>query len=118
MIQLKTSLRTPERNFCKRNNLNIEEEILKLTVNESISILMRKRDFIEDENSTLEEGNEINFSISNIDRKERKIWGSMKAIEKSKEKEILKENEMKNKEIEESAKSSIGDLIKEELEDK
>ena len=97
---------------------NIEEEILKLTINESISVLMRKRDFIEDESSTLEEGNEINFLISNIDRKERKIWGSMKALEKSKEKEILKENEMKNKEIEQSSKSSIGDLIKEELEDK
>ncbi len=96
----------------------IEEEILKLTINESISVLMRKRDFIEDESSSLEEGREINFLISNIDRKERKIWGSMKALEKSKEKEILKENEMKNKEIEESSKSSIGDLIKEELEDK
>ena len=97
---------------------NIEEEILKLTVKESISVLMRKRDFIENESSTLEEGNEISFLISNIDRKERKIWGSMKALEKSKEKEILKENEMKNKEIEEGSKSSIGDLIKEELEDK
>ncbi len=97
---------------------NIEEEILKLSINESISIFMRKRDFIEDESSTLEEGNEINFLISNIDRKERKIWGSMRALEKSKEKEILKENEMKNKEIEQSSKSSIGDLIKEELEDK
>jgi small subunit ribosomal protein S1 len=97
---------------------NIEDDILKLTVKESISVLMRKRDFIEDESSTLEEGNQINFLISNIDRKERKIWGSMKALEKSKEKEILKENEMKNKEIEESSKSSIGDLIKEELEDK
>ena len=97
---------------------NIEEEILKLTVKESISVLMRKRDFIEDESSTLEEGNEISFLISNIDRKERKIWGSMKALEKSKEKEILKENEMKKKEIEESSKTSIGDLIKEELEEK
>ncbi len=97
---------------------NVEDEILNLTVKESISVLMRKRDFIEDESSTLEEGNQINFLISNIDRKERKIWGSMKALEKSKEKEILKENEMKNKEIEESSKSSIGDLIKEELEDK
>ncbi len=97
---------------------NIEDEILKLTVKESIPVLMRKRDFIDDESSTLQEGNQINFLISNIDRKERKIWGSMKALEKSKEKEILKENEMKNKEIEESSKSSIGDLIKEELEDK
>ena len=97
---------------------NIEEEILYLTVDESITVLMRKRDFIEDESSTLEQGNEINFLISNIDRKDRKIWGSMKALEKSKEKEILKENEIKNKEIEESSKSSIGDLIKDELEDK
>ena len=96
---------------------NIEEEILNISVNESISVLMRKRDFIEEESSLLEEGNEINFLISNTDRKERKIWGSMKALEKSKEKEILKENEIKNKEIEESSKSSIGDLIKEELED-
>ena len=97
---------------------NVEDEILKLTVKESISVLMRKRDFIEDESSSLEQGNQINFLISNIDRKERKIWGSMKALEKSKEKEILKENEMKNKEIEESSKSSIGDLIKDELQDK
>ena len=97
---------------------NIDEEIIKLKVDDNIPVLMRKRDFIEDESSSLEEGNTINFSISNIDRKERKIWGSMKALEKSMEKEILKENQMKNKEIEESSKSSIGDLIKEELEDK
>ncbi len=98
--------------------VNIEEDILNIAVHENISVLMRKRDYIEDESSSLEEGNEINFLISNIDRKERKIWGSMKALEKSKEKEILKENEIKNKEIEESSKSSIGDLIIEELEDK
>ena len=97
---------------------NIDEEIIKLTVDDNIPVLMRKRDFIEDESSSIKEGNSINFSISNIDRKERKIWGSMKALEKSMEKEILKENQMKNKEIEESSKSSIGDLIKEELEDK
>ena len=96
----------------------IEEEVFNIIVNESITVLMRKRDFVEDESSSIEEGKELNFLISNIDRKERKIWGSMKALEKSKEKEILKENEMKNKEIEESSKSSIGDLIKEELEDK
>ena len=97
---------------------NIEEDILTIDVNESISVIMKRRDFIEDDSTFLEEGSEISFLISNIDRKERKIWGSMKALEKSKEKEILKENEMKNKEIEESSKSSIGDLIKEELEEK
>ena len=97
---------------------NLGEEILTITAHESISIFMKKRDFLEDESILLEEGIEINFLISNIDRKERKIWGSMKALERSKEKEFLKENEMKNKEIEESSKSSIGDLIKEELEEK
>ena len=107
----------PKGTSISGNISNIEEEILNISVNESISVLMRRRDFIEDESSSLEEGNEINFLISNIDRKERKIWGSMKALEKSVEKEILKENEIKNKKIEESSKSSIGDLIKEELED-
>ena len=97
---------------------NVGDEILTIIVDENISVIMKKRDFIEDESASLEEGIEINFLISNIDRKERKIWGSMKALERSKEKEFLKENEMKNKEIEESSKSSIGDLIKEELEEK
>jgi small subunit ribosomal protein S1 len=96
---------------------NIEEEILNISVNESFSVLMRKRDFIEDGSSLLEEAKEINFMISNIDRKERKIWVSIKELEKSVEKEILKENEINNKKIEESYKYSIGDIIKEELED-
>ena len=97
---------------------NVGDEILTLIVDENISVIMKKRDFIEDESASLEEGIEINFLISNIDRKERKIWGSMKALEKSKQKEFLKENELKNKEIEKSSKASIGDLIKEELEEK
>ena len=126
-LGIKQLIEDPVENFIKDHPkgtsvtgkiLNIEDEILSLTVSDGISILMRKRDFIEDGSSTIEEGNEISFLISSIDRKERKIWGSMKALEKSKEKEILKENEIKNKEIEESSKSSIGDLIKEELEDK
>ena len=126
-LGIKQLIEDPVENFIKDHPkgtsvtgkiLNIEDEILSLTVSDGISILMRKRDIIEDGSSTIEEGNEISFLISSIDRKERKIWGSMKALEKSKEKEILKENEIKNKEIEESSKSSIGDLIKEELEDK
>ena len=126
-LGIKQLIEDPVENFIKDHPkgtsvtgkiLNIEDEILSLTVSDGISILMRKRDFIEDGSSTIEEGNEISFLISSIDRKERKIWGSMKALENSKEKEILKENEIKNKEIEESSKSSIGDLIKEELEDK
>ena len=49
--------------------VNIEEEIIRLTVNESISVLMRKRDFIEDETTTLSEGNEISLFHSLL-----KVW--------------------------------------------
>ena len=38
-------------------------------------------------------------------------------MEKSEEKSLLKENVKKNKEIEESTKTSIGDLIKDELDE-
>ena len=38
-------------------------------------------------------------------------------MEKAEEKSILKENVEKNKEIEASSKTSIGDLIKDEIEE-
>ena len=40
---------------------------------------------------------------------------SIRALEKSEEKDLLKENVARNKEIEASSKTSIGDLIKDEL---
>ena len=42
---------------------------------------------------------------------------SIFALEKSQEKELIKENISKNKKIESETKTSIGDLIQEELED-
>ena len=41
----------------------------------------------------------------------------MFALEKSQEKELIKENISKNKQIESETKTSIGDLIQEELSD-
>ena len=40
---------------------------------------------------------------------------SIRALEKTEEKSLLKENVKKNREIEESTKTSIGDLIKDEI---
>ena len=52
-----------------------------------------------------------------IDRKNRQVNLSVFALEKSQEKELIKENISKNKQIESETKTSIGDLIQEELSD-
>ena len=65
----------------------------------------------------IEEGSEIEVVIANINRKDREIILSLRALEKQEEKSALKDNAQKNKEIEEATKSNIGDLIKAEMED-
>ena len=65
----------------------------------------------------LEEGSEIEVVIANINRKDREIILSLRALEKQDEKSALKDNALKNKEIEEATKSNIGDLIKAEMQD-
>ena len=42
---------------------------------------------------------------------------SLRALEKAEEREALKDNVERNKEIEEASKSNIGDMIKAELQD-
>ena len=54
--------------------------------------------------------------IANINRKDREIILSLRALEKQEERSALHDNAQKNKEIEEANKSNIGDLIKAELE--
>ena len=66
---------------------------------------------------SLEEGIEIEVVIANINRKDREIILSLRALEKQEEKSALKDNAIKNKEIEEATKSNIGDLIKAEMQD-
>ena len=50
--------------------------------------------------------------------KEREIILSLRALEKAEERGALKDNDLRNKEIEESTKSNLGDLIKAEIEEK
>ena len=66
---------------------------------------------------TLEEGTDIEVVIANINKKDREIILSLRALEKQEEKSALKDNALKNKEIVEATKSNIGDLIKAEMED-
>ena len=51
-------------------------------------------------------------------RKDIEIILSLRALEKAEERDALRENVEKNKEIEESSKSNLGDMIKAELEEK
>jgi len=68
-------------------------------------------------NSEIEIGSEIQLVIANINKKEREIILSVRALEKAQERDALKDNVEKNKEIEEASKSNIGDLIKAEIEE-
>ena len=63
------------------------------------------------------EGDNITSLVTSIDRKNRQVNLSVFALEKSQEKELIKENISKNKQIESETKTSIGDLIQEELSD-
>ena len=65
----------------------------------------------------IEEGKEIEVVIANINQKDREIILSLRALEKQEEKSALKDNALKNKEIEEASASNIGDLIKAEMEE-
>ena len=62
-------------------------------------------------------GDEIEAVVASIDKKDREIILSLRALEKADEREALKDNVERNKEIEEASKSNIGDMIKAELQD-
>ena len=83
-----------------------------MTLGSDIPAVIRARE-IKDQN--LEVGYSIEALITSIDKKERVVNLSIRALEKSEEKDLLKENVERNKEIEASSKTSIGDLIKDEL---
>ena len=93
---------------------SIEEELINLTVDSDIPAILKLK---EVKDNLPEVGSEIEALVTSIDRKDRLINLSIRAMEKAEEKSILKENVEKNKEIEASSKTSIGDLIKDEIEE-
>ena len=78
-----------------------------------------KKDFDNSSQQTLIDiGTEIEVIIANINKKDREIILSLSALEKAEERDALRDNAEKNKEIEESSKSNLGDLIRTEIEEK
>ena len=92
----------------------VEEELINLTIGSDIPAVLKIR---EVKDNIPEVGSEIEALVTSIGRKDRLINLSIRAMEKAEEKSILKENVEKNKEIEASSKTSIGDLIKDEIEE-
>ena len=98
---------------------NITDERIVLDLSEGVQGFLPQKDFTNSsQESTLDKGLEIEVIIANINKKDREIIVSLRALEKEDERAALKENVKKNLEIEEASKSNIGDMIKAELEEK
>ena len=98
--------------------LNFDDERIEMSLTESVTGILPQKDFLNSQlEKNLEEGIELEVVIANINKKDREIILSLRALEKQEEKTALKDNAAKNKEIEEANKSNLGDLIKAELED-
>jgi len=93
---------------------SIEKDSINLTVGSNIPAVLKLK---EVKDNIPEVGTEIEALVTSIGRKDRLINLSIRAMEKAEEKSILKENSEKNKQIEASSKTSIGDLIKDEIEE-
>ena len=96
----------------------ITDERIVLLLSEGVQGYIPLKDY---QNSSQEGdpslGDEIEVVVASIDKKDREIILSLRALEKAEERDALKDNVDRNKEIEEASKSNIGDMIKAELED-
>tara|TARA_Y100000590_G_C15736619_1_gene1018733 strand:+ start:1502 stop:3193 length:1692 start_codon:yes stop_codon:yes gene_type:complete len=98
--------------------IDFDEEKISLSLSDGVVGHLMQKDFINSNTDiSLEEGLDMEVVIANINNKDRDIILSLRALEKQDEKSALKDNAIKNKEIEKATTSNIGDLIKAELED-
>ena len=98
--------------------LGASDDRIDLKLAEDVKGYLPMKDYTNSMSETsIEEGTEIEVVIANINHKDREVILSLRALEKQEEKSALKDNALKNKEIEDATKSNIGDLIKAEMED-
>ena len=100
----------------KATVVEYNDERITLSLSDDVNGQLPQKDFANSlTDSSLEEGMEMEVVIANINRKDREIILSLRALEKQEERSALQDNAQKNKAIEEATKSNIGDLIKAEL---
>ena len=113
--------------FCNQNKrgsrisakvTRFDDDKIYMSLAEGVEGYLPQKDFQNsNSDSTLEEGLEMEVVIANLGKKDREIILSLRALEKAEERESLQEQDRINKEIEDSSKSNIGDLIKAKLDD-
>ena len=95
----------------------IDAKLATITLQEGVEGSLRaseiSRDKVEDARNVLKEGDEIEVKILSVDRKNRVLSLSVKAIEIDDEKVSIKEH--KSQEASDVSPSTIGDLIKAEM---
>jgi len=97
----------------------ITEQKIFLDLSQEVQGYIPQKDFMNSSrNDEPKLGDEIEVVIASINNKDREIILSLRALEKAEERDALKDNAEKNKEIEESSKSNLGDMIKAELVEK
>ena len=96
---------------------DIDAKSATITLQEGVDGVLRaseiSRDKVEDARNVLKTGDEIEVKILSVDRKNRILSLSVKAIEIDAEKAVIKEH--KNQEASDVSPGTIGDLIKAEL---
>ena len=89
-----------------------------ITLAEGIEAVLKaseiSRDRVEDARNVLKEGEEVEAKIISVDRKSRVISLSVKSKDVEDEKEAIKE--MRSKDVESSGPTTIGDLIRAQME--
>ena len=113
--------------FCNQNKrgsrisakvTRFDDDKIYMSLAEGVEGYLPQKDFQNsNSDSNLEEGLEMEVVIANLGKKDREIILSLRALEKAEEREALQEQDRINKEIEDSSKSNIGDLIKAKLDD-
>jgi len=103
----------------KAKVISVNEEKIILSLADQVEGVLSQKDFLNSSSEMkLEEGMELEVLIANINSSDREIILSLRALEKAEQKDALKQNIQRNKEIEDASKLNIGDLIKAELEEK
>ncbi len=99
--------------------LEVDTKFATLEIVEGVEANLKaseiSRDKVEDARTHLKEGDTLEVMITNVDRKNRSINVSIKAKELSDEKEAIETQRAKSEKDIQSAPTTIGDLLKEQL---
>ncbi|MDG2060238.1 MAG: 30S ribosomal protein S1 [SAR86 cluster bacterium] len=98
----------------------ITEEVIEVELSDSVHGILQTKDLKRANNletTDLKVGSNIVAIVAKLDSNRREIILSVRALEKKEENEALIDNQLKNEEIENASKTTIGKLIQEELDD-